>query len=142
MRTYRCEKTSRAQRGNPTPDKSSACEGYSGLECPQPLKAAMKLISLLSAIALLLLGTAAASQNPARPTPDTVEGKKVFAASGCAKCHDVDGSKRLADGTTLLGRLSKAKDPESRLGTRLKNPDDRRQVFLYLKPLIAAMDPR
>jgi len=27
---------------------------------------------------------------------------------------------------------------DCRLGTCLKNPDQRRQVFLYLKPLIAA----
>ncbi|HKV95466.1 MAG TPA: hypothetical protein VJW20_23165 [Candidatus Angelobacter sp.] len=59
-----------------------------------------------------------------------------------AKCHDADGTKKLADGTTLLGRLSKAKDPEARLGTRLKNPDERRQVFFYLKPLIATADSR
>jgi mono/diheme cytochrome c family protein len=102
----------------------------------------MRQAILLSAIALLLLGTAAISQNSAPPAPDTNQGKKVFAAAGCAKCHDADGSKKLADGTTLLGRLSKAKDPEARLGTRLKNPDERRQVFLYLKPLLPAVDGR
>jgi len=101
---------------------------------------AMKPAFLLSAIALLLLGSGAVSQNPVQPALATNEGKKVFAASGCAKCHDADGSKKLADGTTLLGRLSRAKDPEARLGTRLKNPDERRQVFLYLKPLILAAD--
>jgi len=100
----------------------------------------MKPAFLLSAIAILLLGSGAVSQNPVQPTLATNEGKKVFAASGCAKCHDADGSKKLADGTTLLGRLSRAKDPEARLGTRLKNPDERRQVFLYLKPLILAAD--
>ena len=98
----------------------------------------MKHALLLSTIAILLLGSGAASQNPVQPALDVSEGKKVFAVAGCATCHDADGSKKLADGTTLLGRLSKAKDPESRLGTRLKNPDQRRQVFLYLKPLIAA----
>src|SRR5215813_12844526 len=101
---------------------------------------AMKPAFLLSAIALLLLGSGAVSQNPVQPALATSEGKKVFAAAGCATCHDADGSKKLADGTTLLGRLSKAKDPEARLGTRLKDPDQRRQVFLYLKPLIAAAD--
>lgn len=100
----------------------------------------MKSAFLFSAIALLLLGSGAASQNSSQPVPDASEGKKVFATAGCAKCHDADGSKKLADGTTLLGRLSKSKDPEVRLGTRLKNPDQRRQVFLYLKPLIAAVD--
>jgi cytochrome c553 len=98
---------------------------------------AMRRALLLSAIALLLLVSGAASQNPADTAAEITKGKKVFAASGCAKCHDDDGSKKLTDGTTLLGRLSKSKDPEARLGTRLKNPDERRQVFLYLKPLIA-----
>jgi len=100
----------------------------------------MKQSLLLSALTILLLGSGAAIQNPAQPVPDTNEGKKVFAAAGCAKCHDADGSKKLADGTTLLGRLSRSKDPEARLGTRLKNPDQRREVFLFLKPGIAAAD--
>jgi len=63
------------------------------------------------------------------------QGKSVFSAQ-CGKCHDADGSKRLHDGTTLLGRLAKSKDPETRLGTRLKNEQERRQVFLYLQPMI------
>jgi len=103
---------------------------------------AMRQALLFLAMAVLLLGSGAASQNPAQPAPDTNEGKKVFAAAGCAKCHDADGGKKLADGTTLLGRLAKSKDPEGRLGTRLKDPDKRRQVFLYLKPMIAAEDRR
>jgi cytochrome c553 len=97
----------------------------------------MKLTLLLSAIATLLLAQGTATQNPASPALEANEGKKVFTAAGCAKCHDADGSKKLADGTTLLSRLAKSNDPESRLGTRLKNPDQRRQVFLYLKPRIA-----
>jgi len=103
----------------------------------------MKFVLVFSTIAILLLRSGVAMQkNPAQPSPDGSEGKKVFAAAGCATCHDTDGSKKLADGTTLLGRLAKAKDPETRLGTRLKDPDQRRQVFLYLKPLIAAADRR
>jgi len=102
----------------------------------------MKQALVLSAIALVLLGSGAASQNPAQPALDASEGKKIFAAAGCATCHDTDGSKKLSDGTTLLGRLSKAKDPEIRLGTRLKDPGQRRQVFLYLKPLMVAMEGR
>jgi cytochrome c553 len=102
---------------------------------------AMRSALLVAAIVILLArGTAAVVQNPANAAPDASEGKKVFTSAGCAKCHDGDGSKKLADGTTLLGRLSKASDPEARLGTRLKDPDQRRQVFLYLKPLIAAAD--
>lgn len=101
---------------------------------------AMRQALVFSAMALLLLGRGAAIQSSVQPEPDAGDGKKVFAAAGCAKCHDADGSKKLADGTTLLGRLSRSKDPETRLGTRLKDPDQRRQVFLYLKPLIAAAD--
>jgi len=101
---------------------------------------AMRQAVIFTAIAILLALSRAAAQNPAAPGLESSEGKKVFAAAGCAKCHDADGSKKLADGTTLLGRLSKAKDPEARLGTRLKDPGQRRQVFLYLKPLIAAAD--
>lgn len=98
---------------------------------------AMKQALVFSAIAILLaLGTVAASQNPAGPALDSSQGKKVFAAAGCAKCHDTDGSKKLADGTTLLGRLAKNKDPETRLATRLKNEQERHQVFLYLQPMI------
>jgi mono/diheme cytochrome c family protein len=62
-------------------------------------------------------------------------GKAIFAGK-CAKCHDADGSKKLPDGTTLLARLAKNKDPETRLATRLKNDQERRQVFLYLLPMI------
>jgi hypothetical protein len=54
----------------------------------------------------------------------------------CGKCHDADASKKLPDGTTLLARLARNKDPETRLATRLKNEQERHQVFLYLQPLI------
>jgi mono/diheme cytochrome c family protein len=63
-------------------------------------------------------------------------GKSIF-VSRCAKCHDEDASKKLPDGTTLLGRLAKSKDPEGRLGTRLKNEQERHQVFLYIQSLMA-----
>jgi len=97
---------------------------------------AMRQALVFSAIAILLALSRAAAQNPAAPDPESSEGKKVFTSAGCAKCHDAGGSKKLADGTTLLVRLSKVKDPEARLGTRLKDAEQRRQVFLYLKPLI------
>ncbi len=100
----------------------------------------MPSASLFFATTLLLLSSGVASQNPAQSATDAGEGKKIFASAGCATCHDADGSKKLADSTTLLGLLSRSKDPETRLGTRLKDPDQRRQVFLYLKPLIAAAD--
>ena len=63
------------------------------------------------------------------------QGKAIF-TSRCGTCHDADASKKLHDGTTLLGRLAKNKDPETRLATRLKNEQERNQVFLYLQPMI------
>jgi hypothetical protein len=45
-------------------------------------------------------------------------------------------ARSFPDGTTLLARLAKNKDPESRLATRLKNEQERHQVFLYLQPMI------
>ena len=78
-------------------------------------------------------------QSATPPDPANIaannQGKTIFSGQ-CGKCHDADGSKKLADGTTLLGRLAKNKDPESRLATRLKNPQERHQVFLYLQPMI------
>jgi mono/diheme cytochrome c family protein len=65
----------------------------------------------------------------------TDQGKAIF-TSRCGKCHDADASKKLPDGTTLLSRLAKNKDPETRLATRLKNEQERHQVFLYLQPMI------
>ena len=85
-------------------------------------------------LALLPWGGSLSGQNT--PAPAAIaEGKKIF-VSQCAKCHDEDGSKKLPDGTTLLLRLSGNKDPEMRLGTRLKKEEERRQVFLYLQPLM------
>jgi|GEM_PF-1986150 len=97
---------------------------------------AMRQAIVFFAIAILLALSRAAAQNPAAPGSESSEGKKVFVSAGCAKCHDADASKKLHDGTTLLGRLAKNKDPESRLATRLKNEQERHQVFLYLQPLI------
>ena len=63
------------------------------------------------------------------------QGKKIFVAR-CAKCHDNDANKKLPDGTTLLGRLAKTKDPEARLGTRLKDPQERHAVMIYVDSLL------
>jgi mono/diheme cytochrome c family protein len=115
----------------------SAPRGITGLQYAHLLRLmAMRQAVVFSAIAILLALSRAVAQNPAAPGPESSEGKKLFTSAGCAKCHDANGSKKLADGTTLLGRLSKVKDPEARLGTRLKGAEQRRQVFLYLKPLI------
>ncbi len=72
-----------------------------------------------------------------QPTASTSndQGKAIFSGR-CGKCHDADASKKLPDGTTLLARLAKNKDPETRLATRLKNEQERHQVFLYLQPMI------
>ena len=68
---------------------------------------------------------------------DTVraKGKNVF-VSRCAQCHDEDGNKKLPDGTTLLQRLGKSQDPEARLQTRLKDPQERHAVMVYLDDFI------
>ena len=116
---------------------SSMSAPITGLQYAHLLRLmAMRQAVVFSAIAILLALSRAVAQNPAAPGPESSEGKKLFTSAGCAKCHDADGSKKLADGTTLLGRLSKVKDPEARLGTRLKGAEQRWQVFLYLKPLI------
>lgn len=90
-------------------------------------------------ILLLILALASnygISQKAALPsgsTEDTVraKGKNVF-VSRCAQCHDEDGNKKLPDGTTLLQRLGKSQDPEARLRTRLKDPQERHAVMVYL----------
>jgi mono/diheme cytochrome c family protein len=94
----------------------------------------MKLIIVASLMALLpWQGVTAQTQAATSATND--QGKAIFNGR-CGKCHDADASKKLSDGTTLLTRLAKNKDPESRLATRLKNEQERHQVFLYLQPLI------
>ena len=94
----------------------------------------MRPILLAAMIAALLPWQSGTMPRPAAAA-NSDEGKTVFSAQ-CGKCHDADGSKRLHDGTTLLARLAKSKDPETRLGTRLKNEQERHQVFLYLQPMI------
>jgi mono/diheme cytochrome c family protein len=95
-------------------------------------------IFLAAAITFLALPRFLAAQDQAAPPPQTAlaQGKAIFVARGCAKCHDENASKKLPDGTTLLARLAQSKDPEARLGTRLKNPQERHQVMLYLQSLL------
>ena len=100
----------------------------------------MKLsIPLLAAVVSLPV-VAADSAAPANaPNAALLEqGKKIFVAR-CAKCHDNDANKKLADGTTLLGRLAKIKDPEARLGTRLKDPQERHAVTIYVESLLKSL---
>ncbi|MGZ4889670.1 MAG: c-type cytochrome [Candidatus Angelobacter sp.] len=95
----------------------------------------MKSMIFVAMIAALLPWQAVAQQKEAAAPVANDPGKAIF-TSQCAKCHDVDASKKLPDGTTLLARLATSKDPEKRLATRLKNEQERHQVFLYLQPLI------
>jgi mono/diheme cytochrome c family protein len=91
---------------------------------------------LASAIVLLAFPMLPTAQNaPSPPKADLAQGKAIFIARGCAKCHDENAGKKLPDGTTLLARLAQSKDPEARLGTRLKNPQERHQVMLYIQSL-------
>jgi mono/diheme cytochrome c family protein len=92
------------------------------------------IISVCIVIALLPW-QAATQQKETTAQVANDPGNAIFSGR-CGKCHDADGNKRLPDGTTLLARLAKNKDPETRLATRLKNEQERRQVFLYLQPMI------
>jgi len=95
----------------------------------------MKSVLLALLIVALLAGSVVAAQDAQKPSTTNDQGKAIFAGR-CGKCHDADASKKLPDGTTLLARLAKNKDPEMRLATRLKNEQERHQVFLYLQPMI------
>jgi mono/diheme cytochrome c family protein len=95
----------------------------------------MKLIIFVSMIVALLPWQGGTAQTLAPDSATNDQGKAIF-TSRCGTCHDADASKKLPDGTTLLARLARNKDPESRLATRLKNQQERHQVFLYLQPII------
>jgi cytochrome c2 len=93
----------------------------------------MKSVIFATMIAAFFQIHSAAQQSEKTVVNDP--GKTIF-ASRCGTCHDADASKKLPDGTTLLTRLAKNKDPETRLATRLKNEQERHEVFLYLQPMI------
>jgi mono/diheme cytochrome c family protein len=95
----------------------------------------MKSIIFLTVVAALIPLRALAQQK-ATGGPVTSEPGKAIFTSRCGTCHDADASKKLPDGTTLLARLATNKDPETRPATRLKNEQERHQVFLYLQPRI------
>jgi mono/diheme cytochrome c family protein len=95
----------------------------------------MKSIILVSMMAALLPWPGVAAQTQADASATNDPGKAIFSGR-CGKCHDADAGKKLPDGTTLLARLARNKDPETRLATRLKNEQERHQVFLYLQPMI------
>ena len=95
----------------------------------------MKSIIFAWMMAALLPWQTITGQSPATALAASDPGKAIFSGR-CGKCHDADAGKKLPDGTTLLARLAKNKDPETRLATRLKNEQERHQVFLYLQPMI------
>jgi mono/diheme cytochrome c family protein len=97
----------------------------------------MKLPIPLLAVFVSFPGLGADSAKPANAGNAALleQGKKIFVAR-CAKCHDNDATKKLPDGTTLLGRLAKTQDPEARLGTRLKDPQERHAVMIYVDSLL------
>ena len=93
------------------------------------------VISLISSTWLLRAQHPATQSDGDVQAAGLTQGKAIF-ISRCAKCHDDNGNKKLADGTTLLARLAQSRDLEARLGTRLKNPEERRQVTLYMRSMI------
>jgi len=102
----------------------------------------MKLPVTIPLLACAISIQAAAADSAAASNPKNAamfeQGKKIFVAR-CAKCHDDDANKKLPDGTTLLGRLAQTKDPEARLGTRLKDPQERHAVMIYVDSLLARL---
>jgi mono/diheme cytochrome c family protein len=101
-----------------------------------------------------MLWSGQASQSPKSSEPGTTSspvaskestaatrerGKAIF-VERCAKCHNEDANKTLPDGTTLLWRLARTKDPEARLGTRIKDLQERRQVYQYIVSLQTKSD--
>jgi mono/diheme cytochrome c family protein len=99
------------------------------------VEAIMKLPIPLLAFLIPLQSFTADSGAPAKHTAIFEQGKQIFVAR-CAKCHNNDANKKLPDGTTLLGRLAKAQDPEARLGTRLKDLQERHAVMIYVDSLL------
>ena len=95
----------------------------------------MKLPIPLFALFICLPAVAADSATTPKDAAILEQGKKIFVAR-CAKCHDNDANKTLSDGTTLLKRLAQSKDPEARLGTRLKDPQERHAVMNYIDSLM------
>jgi|SRR5215467_14502972 len=100
----------------------------------------MKLMLTVTLAAAVFPLTFSQSQSPTAPSESAAQrehGRAVFSTQ-CGKCHNEDGMKKLPDGSTLLGRLSSRKDPQSLLGTRLKSmtAEDRSAVSLYVEGLL------
>jgi mono/diheme cytochrome c family protein len=91
-----------------------------------------RVVKVVFFVAVLSLTLAAVAQPPADSRD---QGKNIF-VSRCARCHDADASRKLPDGTNLLGRLAKSSEPKALLAGRLKDQHERDAVMLYLQPLI------
>jgi cytochrome c553 len=102
------------------------------------MKLSVTIPLLACAISLPSTTVDSAAASDSKNTAILEQGKNIFVAK-CAKCHDNDANKKLPDGTTLLGRLAQNKDPESRLGTRLKDPQERHAVMIYVDSLLARL---
>ena len=104
----------------------------------------VRLLLLIAVLASVFCAVRVPADSPRVANDPTLErGRELFSAK-CGKCHDADGRKRLADGSTLLTRLAASKDRQALLGTRLKSlpPDDRQAVTLYVEGLLAATPSR
>jgi mono/diheme cytochrome c family protein len=94
-----------------------------------------RVVKVALFVAVISLTLAAVAQQPFSSADNGDQGKNIF-VSRCAKCHDADASRKLPDGTNLLGRLAKSADPKTLLATRLKDQRERDAVMGYLLPLI------
>jgi mono/diheme cytochrome c family protein len=94
-----------------------------------------RVVKVALFVAVISLTPAAVAQQPSSPADNGDQGKNIF-VSRCAKCHDADASRKLPDGTNLLGRLAKSPDPKTLLATRLKDQRERDAVMVYVRPLI------
>jgi mono/diheme cytochrome c family protein len=86
-------------------------------------------------------GTASttANQNVSQDSP-ILAGRTLFVAR-CARCHDENGGKKLADGKSLIERLSTKDDLKAALAGRLKGLTDEQRTAMvaYVGSLVDAL---
>ena len=93
-----------------------------------------------SLIAVITAAVQVSSAQQGSPADMKEAGHKIF-VERCAKCHDENAAKVLSDGTSLVQRLARSKDPVELLATRLKNEEERRAVMLYLQRMLPDKRP-
>jgi mono/diheme cytochrome c family protein len=88
-------------------------------------------------LGLGLMLSFSASTHALESVPATALGRSVFSEK-CAKCHDVDASRPLADGRSLVDRLRPKPDLAAALMGRIKDlPEEKRlAVVAYVQSLI------